>query len=114
MKTATLMDLEDVQLAIENLKDRLPKMKLTELIDVAARLKAVAKNCEVIDDNCKDQVKKQLKGKAGEVPGETFKAVLRIDTVSRLDQKAFKEGHPKIAEAYTSDCDQKVITFAAR
>jgi uncharacterized protein with HEPN domain len=114
MKQSTLLDLEDVQQAVENLKDRLSKMKLEELIDVAARLKAVAKNCEVIDETCKGEVKKKLGQTPGEVPGEVFKAVMRIDTPSRLDQTALKMLYPKIAAKLTKESPTRVITFEAR
>jgi predicted phage-related endonuclease len=114
MKAATKIDLTDMQDCMEALIKRWPSMSLAEQIDVAARLKAVGKHCETIDKSIKDAVKSKLKDKAGVVPGELFKAVMRLDAVTRLDQTMLKVEYPKIHAACTKPAFNKVITFEVR
>ena len=100
--------------ALEMLVRLLPKMPREEQIDVAARLKAVAKNCEIIDDVVKADIKKQRKGKEGFVLGELFKAKLAIVPTTRFDEKRFKEADFRTYEQYLKESDQERITFETR
>ncbi len=114
MNTSLKIDLEDAMDVMESIKKRLPKMTLAEQIDVAARLKAVEKGCKAVDEAVKTSIKMKLKHKAGEVKGEVFKAVMRIDEPERLNQKLLKEEQPKIVAQYTEVCPTEVITFEPR
>lgn len=114
MNTATKIDLADLQDAAEHLLKSLPKLTLTAKIDVAARLKGIAKAAKAIDDAVKLDIKAHLKGKAGQVPGEIFKAKLAVIQVTSFDSKTFKEEQPKMYDKYTFDDEQQRITFEVR
>jgi hypothetical protein len=116
MKQGVKVDLADIQDCIEALAKRVKEGKLTraEMVDVAARLKPVAKHCKYIDDTTKDTVKDYLKHRVGEVRGEIFKAVLRIDESTRLDQKQLKEMYPDEYNECCKPCTTEVVTFEAR
>lgn len=116
MKTSVKYDLEDARECLENLERKLKQNKLTfaEQIDVAARLKAIAKHCKTIDETVKAGIKVKRNGKAGEVLGELFKAILRIDTSSRFNQSRFKADDPKTFDAYCESCSTEVVTFEPR
>ena len=100
--------------ALEHLVKALPKMTREEQIDTAARLKAVAKHCEFIDDEVKKVIKNVRKGKEGHVLGELFKAHLAIVPTTRLDQKALKVEETEIYNKYLREDDQIRITFETR
>lgn len=116
MKQGVKVDLLDLQECIEALAGRVKNNKLNraEMVDLAARLKPVAKYCKAIDETVKDYIKDFLKHKVGEVKGEVFKAVLRIDESSRLDQKQLKEDYPEVFEECCKPCETEVVTFEAR
>ena len=114
MKTATKIDLTDVQDCMEALAKRWPKMTFAEQIDVVARLKATIKHCEAMEKAVKEQVKAKLGDQAGEVPGELFKATMRLDPVTRLDQQQLKVEYPKVHAACNKDAFNKVVTFVVR
>lgn len=100
--------------AIESLRDRLETMSKQEKIDVAARLRAAHKTIEELDESIKDDIKLWLKGAAGTVNGEIFKAILSINPTKRLNQKLLKELQPKIHAKYYEDVDQTTINFKPR
>ena len=114
MNKAVKVDLGDLLDAIEHLHKTLPTLDLAQQIDVAARLKPLAKHCEQIDETVKDAVKAKLKGKAGAVPGEIFKAVLNLVSVTRLDQKALKEEEPEVHAEYSKQTEDQRVTYSVR
>lgn len=114
MKKSIKIDLADTCDALEHLETLLGNMTLAEKVDVGARMRGVMKNAEKIDKVVKEAVTANLNGKEGTVIGETFKAVLDIVEVNRLDQKLLKEEKPKIVEQYTKPQDQNRITYAPR
>lgn len=114
MRKSTDTDLKDLGDILEGITLKLTKMPEAELIDVAARLKPVAKHCKVIDDFVKAHVKKKLKGKAGSVLGDIFKAVLSLVPTARLNQKLLKEEEPETHAAYNESVTDEKITFVVR
>ncbi len=114
MLKSVKLDLNDASDAIEHLLTELPKLDLDDKVDIGARINAVMKNCKKLDDAIKDDIKKKLKGKAGTVLGDTFKAVLKLVPCSRFQQAAFKEAEPeKYKEFCRDDVDQRV-TYETR
>jgi len=107
-------DLADASACLEDLVKRLSTMSREEQVDVAARIKAVAKSCEVIDTYVKDNIYKWRKGREGYVLGEIFKAFLKKVTTTRLDQKALKVEEPEIHTKFCKPSDSFPITFEAR
>lgn len=116
MKKSIANDLNDLTIILESLHEKLDKGTISEaeLIDVAARLKPIAKHCNVIDEACKAYVKDKRKGIEGTVMGELFKAVLKIVPTKRLDQKALKENEPKIHAEYNMDVEDERVTYELR
>jgi hypothetical protein len=114
VKKSTKIDLQDLTEIMEGFVKTFDKLTQEEKIDLAARLKPVAKNCEVIDKAVKELVKVKLKHKNGEVPGEQFKAKLVLVPVDRLDQKALKEEKPDTYEEYVVSSNDERITFILR
>jgi hypothetical protein len=114
MKKSMEIDFADLTDILESFTKKLDKMAQPDLIDLAARLKPVAKHCEAIDKFVKDFVKEKLKGKEDVLPGGMFMAKLALVQVSRLDQKALKAAEPDLYEEYSKvDTDQRV-TFTLR
>jgi len=107
-------DLVDASDITEHLIKRLPGMSLEDKIDVAARLRAVVKNCGIIDDVIKTEIKTKLKNKDGLVMGDMFKARLAFNPVSRLNQASLKEAHPDIVEEFTEIKPEGRVTFEPR
>lgn len=114
MKKSIKEALEDASTVMEEILGKLPNMTLQEKVDVAARLKAVSKNAEKVDELVKKDIKSKLRDKAGTVLGETFKAVLALVPTSKFDQKAFKEAEPDTYDSYVKEDDQPRITFEPR
>jgi hypothetical protein len=114
MRKSTDTDLKDLGDILEGITLKLTKMPEADLIDVAARLKPVAKHCKVIDEFVKAHVKTKLKGKAGFVLGDIFKAVLALVPTKRLNQKRLKEEEPEIHEAYNEPAEDEKVTFVVR
>jgi len=114
MKKAIERDLADLVVILEDLTDSIDDMPQADLIDMAARLKPVAKACKVIDEFTKEFVKKKLKGKGGSVPGALFKANLTIVPVERFQQKLFKESEPETYAEYTKTDQDQRVTFEVR
>ena len=114
MTKATDIDLADAMDAIEDLGKRFDNLSLEAQIDVAARLKGVAKTCKAIDEATKEAVKKQRKGKMGYVFGSLFKAYLNLIPVTRLDQQKLELDYPDVyAECLKKSVDRR-ITFEVR
>ena len=114
MKTITKTDLEDLSLLLEDLVKRLPDMKRGERIDVAARVRTVRKHNESIEETVKAEIKASRRGKEGYVMGEMFKAKLTLVPVNRLDQKALKEGNPRVYNEYVKETQDQRITWEPR
>lgn len=107
-------DLEDVSDAMEHLKAQLPRLTREESVDVAARVRAIAKTAEEIDKAIKAVIKTWRKGKEGTVLGEVFKAVLKLIPTTRFNSKALEAAEPKVYAKYLETDDVTRITFEAR
>lgn len=107
MNKATEIDLADAMDAIENLGKRFPAMSLQDQIDIAARLKGVAKTCKTIDDAVKDEIKAKRKGKEGYVIGVLFKAWMALIPTTRINQEKLELEYPK---AYAACLETKPVT----
>jgi hypothetical protein len=107
-------DLLEVGDILESFTKKLDKYSETDLIDLAARLKPIAKHCETIDEYAKEHVKEKLGKEAGTVKGKLFVAVRTFITKSYFMQKLFKEEQPKLADKYTEDRQESRITFELR
>lgn len=114
MKPALKKDLRLLSEILEDLVNGLPELKEADLIDVAARLKPIHKNADKVLDHAKLHIKTKLKGKEGLVLGEEFKGKLKHVPTTRLNQKALKEGHPKIHAIYNEDVVDDRITYELR
>ena len=114
MNTDVKTDLEDLTAVMEDLARRFPNMELKAKIDVAARLKAIAKAAKTIDELVKKEVKSRRKGKAGFVLGELFKAYLNLIPTTRLDQQKLEVKYPKAYADCLSTDDQERVTFEVR
>lgn len=114
MNKALQTDLIDLADIMEGFVKKLPQMSEADQIDLAARLKPVAKACKQIDDAVKDAVKAKLHHKEGNRLGNLFKAVLKVIHTSRLDQTALREERPKIYDLYNKPCDDERVTFELR
>ena|SRR5438045_5957185 len=114
MNKVTRDALDEAGDCIEHLLKKLPNLTLQEQVDVAARVKAVAKNAAAIDEFVKVEIKARRKGKAGTVVGEIFKAVLSLVPTTRLNQKKFEVEEPTIYARYLETNDVTRITFEAR
>lgn len=114
MKKAIANDLTDLTIILENFINSLQGMSQADKIDVAARLKPIAKACKTIDDDVKEMVKVKLKHKEGTVTGELFKAVLALVPTKRLNQKLLKENEPEIHDEYNEEVVDERVTFELR
>lgn len=116
MKKAVDVDLTDLSDILEGLVAKLKQAKFTqaEMIDIAARLKPVAKHCKAIDEEVKEIVKEKLKHKDGTLPGTMFKAILKLIPVKRFNQSKFKEDKPVLFTTYLEDNEDERVTFETR
>jgi predicted phage-related endonuclease len=114
MNKAIATDLVDASDVTEHILKRLPDLSLDEKVDIAARLRAVVKNCMAIDEVVKAEIKKKLKGKEGVVLGDVFKANVKKMISQRLDQKALKNDHLDLYEKYCVDQTTWPVTFEPR
>lgn len=114
MKKSIANDLTDLTIILENFTESLKNMTQADKIDVAARLKPVAKACKALDDEVKEFVKVKLKHKEGTVTGELFKAVLTLVDTKRLNQKLLKEQEPEIHDQYNEDVTDERVSFELR
>lgn len=114
MKKALKSDLEMLKVILEDVIKGLPKTSEEDLIDLAAYLKPVAKNCETIDEYVKDVIKDKLKNEEGTRLGAVFKAVLKLVPVNRLNQDALKAGNPDVYDEYVEAKEGKRITYEVR
>ena len=107
-------DLLDASDATEHLLKRLPDLSLEDQVDIAARLRAVVKNCGAIDEVIKSNIKKKLREKDGTVLGDLFKATLAVITQKRFDSATFKADQPETYDKYCVDQEQRRVTFEPR
>jgi hypothetical protein len=107
-------DIDELSAILEDFVQRLDKLGLANKIDMAARLKPIAKHVVKIDEHVKDLVRTKLDHKDGATNGILFKAVLKLVTVDRLDQKALKEERPKIHAEYLRECTDERVTYEVR
>jgi hypothetical protein len=115
MNTSTKIDFEDMNFILEGLLKHLPKMKRSERIDVAARIRAVVKSSTTILDEVKDEIKAVRPGEGDYfVSGEQWKAKVALVPSSRLDQKLLKEKEPKVYAKYIKDGEDVRVTFEPR
>ena len=115
MKPSIEIDLGDMVDILEGFAKRIETMALKDQIDLAARLKPVAKHCETIDKYVKDEViKPKLKHAEGVLKGDLFQATLKIVPIDRLDQKKLKEVQPSIYEKYIRHDNDERISFELR
>lgn len=116
MKKTLELDLTDLGDIMEGLVKKLDQNKLSqpEMIDIAARLKPVAKHCETFDKAVKAMVKNKLNNKEGSMLGTLFKAVLKIIPTSRFSQADFKAEKPAMYEKFMKENDEERITFELR
>lgn len=114
MNKKIAIDLVDASEATEHLLKQLPDLSLEDQVDIAARIRAVVKNCEAIDRAIKDGIKKKLKNKDGTVLGDIFKANLAYTEVSRFDTTGFKEAHREQYEKWCVVKSEGRVTFEPR
>jgi len=114
MNKQIVTDLADITDALEHLSRRLPTLSREEKVDVAARMRAVAKHADLIDEYVKGEIKAWRKGKEGYVLGEVFKAWLGLVEATRLDQTKLKVEYPKVHEACLKKSTDTRITFEPR
>ena len=110
----TESDLEDVTFLLEDLLKRLPKLKLSQRIDIAARLRTAGKHIEAIDKSVKDEIKERRQGVEGIVNGERWRAHLTLISVNRLNQGKLKEEQPVIYAKYTEPKNDQRINWEPR
>ena len=103
MNKANNTDLGDLTDIMEGFVKKLPNMTEADQIDLAARLKPIAKACNLIDESVKKSIKERLRHKEGQSLGTLFKAVLKLVPTKRLDQKALREEEPEIFDLYNKD-----------
>jgi len=97
--------------SIADIQRRLPNMTLKAKIDLAARLKGVAKAAEEIDKGIKEEIKTKLKGVAGVVAGHIFRAVMRVGPQSRVSVQKLKVEYPRVYAKCLEKNDVETITF---
>lgn len=114
MKRSIEQALVDASDALEHLLDNLSSLSLQERIDIAARLKTVADGCSSVDEAVKGEVKKRLKGRAGEVRGVSFKAVVSVVPTECFLSKTLKENDPETYDHYVVTNDVVRATFRPR
>ena len=114
MNDAVKTDLADLQDAVESLQKQLHKMPQAVKVDVAARLRSLAKTVEAIDASIKEQLKAVLKDKPGTIVGEMFKAEVAYVATTRLNQKKLEAENPKVYAKYLETKDQARVTFTVR
>lgn len=114
MKKQMELDLADLSEILEGFIKKLDKLSQPELIDLAARLKPIAKHCETIDGHVKEAIKIKLAHMAGELLGTAFVAKLTIIPVARLDVTRLKEEKPTIYNSFLQTNDEQRVTFHLR
>lgn len=114
MKPAFKRDLDDLTDILENFASKLGTFSEADLIDLAARLKPVAKHCKAMDDYAKDYIRGKLAGVEGTRLGNEFKATLKLVDTTRLNQKLLKEEQPKVHARYNVALTDERISFELR
>jgi len=108
------LDLADLQFSMEDLAANLPNLTMKHKVDVAARLRAVAKACDAIDKAIKDEIKTIRNGEPGTVVGDMFKANLTIVPTTRLDQQKLQVDFPRVYAKCLVKTDVVRISFEPR
>lgn len=108
------VDLGDLVDIMEGFVKKLPMLEEPDKIDLAARLKPIAKACKIVDDHVKDVVKTKLRHKEGARQGVLFKALLKLVSTKRLNQALLKENEPDLFDEYNEDCTDERVTFELR
>ena len=114
MNKLTERDLTNIRSILEDLVPQAESMSLPDLVDLAARLKPVAKACKAIDDKAKKEIGLDLDGKPGTVLGGMFKAILNQFPVTRLNQARLETERPRIWASYRETNDEQRITYEVR
>ena len=114
MKKSLELDFSDLNIILEGFEQKLDRMPQADLIDLAARLKPVAKHCKAIDEFVKTYVKEKLDDRPGSVPGGLFKATLKLVPTTRLNQSKLKEERPTIHAKYNEPVEDERVTFEVR
>ncbi len=115
MKPKMKRELISMSEIMEDLTANMAELPQATLIDVAARLKPIAKHIEALDKYVKDEiVKPELGDQEGTLNGIDFKAVLKEVPTTRLNQKALKEGDPKVHAKYNEDVVDLRVSFELR
>jgi len=112
MRRSIRESLEDVSLLMEQLEAKLTELTLKEKVDVGARVRAIAKHCESIDESIKTALK--ARKDQGTVLGEVFKAIISWVPTTRFQQKEFEKADPKTYSKFLKSADQQRITFEPR
>jgi len=114
MITSVKNDLSDASESLEHLLKKYDDLSMVEKVDVGARVNAIAKNASALVEKVKEDIKARRKGKEGSVNGEIFKAVLKLVSTTRLDQKALKDELPDTHAEYNKDVTDTRINFEPR
>ena len=114
MNKEVRLDLADAADAVEHLLELVPKMTLQDKIDTCARLRGAAKIIDQIDKLVKDEIKAKLHEQDGSLLGRLYKAILKYNDVTRLNQATLKVERPKIYEQYCDTKSEARITFEPR
>ena|ERR1700692_603418 len=114
MLKAVRVDLEAVADIMQHIAKMIGKMQPKERVDLCARLRSVEKSAELLVKDLKGEIRIALKGQAGTLAGEAFKARLQFIPMPRLDQQKLKSKFPDAyADCVTTEFEPR-ITFEAR
>lgn len=97
--------------ALEKLILRLERLGLEDKVDVGARIRAIIKNAEDLDE----KIKKDLKElNLDMVLGNEFKAAISRTHPVKLNQKNLREKEPAIYKKYSEPTNLTTVTYQAR
>lgn len=108
------INLEDLTEIMEYLVKELPTFSFRQRIDVAARLRTVAKHVKSMDELIKEEIKINLKNRPGSAIGEMFTANVTYNPVTRLDQEWLKQDKPKIHADFCVTKNESHVCFEPR
>lgn len=114
MNQTAKTDLNDMTDCLESLIKLLPKLSKADKIDIGARISAVKRSAEKIDESIKGEIKEWKKQKEGVVKGELFEAVLSYNDITRLNQTRLKEEAPDLHKKYSDTKPEARITYRLR
>jgi hypothetical protein len=92
----------------------MPQLDREERVDLAARVCAIRRNAEAIEQEVKEDIHTWRKNQMGYVLGKMFKAFLNKFPVTRLDHQKLKTVYPKVHAACLKTEAQTRITFETR